>query len=222
MFLRVLFLLLLALNLGVAGWLYFAPKPKQIEVERTDPGIAPLVLLAERESGGDANAAELAAAPEPRSALGHDHCLGIGPFPTQADTRRALNLLTPLVERIQFRESRATQPRGYWVYLPAMDSREQALGVARQLSTRGVRDYYVVTAGDQQNTISLGLFRDQNNAERRRAEIAGLGFSPLLVQRTEDLPVYWIDFADDPANPVDWRRVLPEWTELKEQKVACF
>lgn len=222
MFLRVLFLLLLALNLGVAGWLYFAPQPVQTEIERTDTGIPPLVLLAERDGGGDANAAELAAAPESRSALRHDRCLGIGPFPTQADTRRALNLLTPLVERIQFREARAIQPRGYWVYLPAMNTREQALSVARQLSGKGVRDYYVVTAGDQQNTISLGLFRDQNNAERRRAEIAGLGFVPQLVQRTEDLPAYWIDFADDPAHPVDWRRVLPEWSELKEQKVACF
>lgn len=218
---RVLFLLFLALNLGVAGWLYFAAKPTQAEVERADPGIAPLVLLAERD-GEETNTAELAVAPEARSALSYDRCLSIGPFPTQADTRRALNLLTPLVERIRFRESLATQPRGYWVYLPAMASREQALGVARQLSSKGVRDYYVVTAGDQQNTISLGLFRDQSNAERRRAEIAGLGFSPQLVQRTEELPVYWVDFADDPGRPIDWRRVLPEWTELVEQAVKCF
>jgi hypothetical protein len=136
--------------------------------------------------------------------------------------RGAMNRLTPLTRRIQYREARTTQPRGYWVFVPAMATGEQALAVARQLNSRGVRDYYVVTAGDQQNTISLGLFRDQANAERRRAEIAALGLDPKLVQRTEDLPVYWVDFAEDPARPVDWRAQLPELFELREQAVTCF
>jgi len=222
MFLRVFFLLLLAMNMGVAAWLYFAPRPVVAETSLSDVGIPPLVLVAEREPGaGIAQSAELASAPESRSDLGRDHCVSIGPFPTQSDMRGALNKLTPLVERIQYREARATQSRGYWVYLPAMESREQALGVARQLSAKGVRDYYVVTAGDQQNTISLGLFRDQANAERRRAEIASQGFSPQLVQRTEDLPVYWIDYADDPAKPLDWRSLIPDMLDIRQQSVAC-
>lgn len=222
MFLRALFLLLLAMNLGVAAWLYFAPPPKPADFSASDVGIPALQLLAEKEGANAAQSAELASAAESRSDLSHDHCLSIGPFPTQADMRSAFNRLTPQVERIQFREARATQSRGYWVYLPALDSREQALGVARQLSAKGVRDYYVVTAGDQQNTISLGLFRDQANAERRRRELAELGFAPQLIQRTEDLPVYWIDFADDPAKPVNWRETLADASDLREQKVNCF
>jgi hypothetical protein len=222
MFLRALFLLLLSLNLGVAAWLYFAPAPKAADFVATDVGIPSLQLLVEKEGAGAAQSAELASAPESRSDLSHDHCLSIGPFPTQSDMRAALNKLTPQVERIQFREARATQTRGYWVYLPAMDSREQALSVARQLSAKGVRDYYVVTAGDQQNTISLGLFRDQANAERRRRELGDLGFKPQLIQRTEDLPVYWIDYADDPAKPLNWRGTLAEVTDLREQTVKCF
>jgi hypothetical protein len=222
MLLRALFLLLLALNLGVAAWLYFAPAPKAAEFVATDVGIPALQLLVEREGEGAAQSSELASAAESRSDISHGHCLTIGPFPTQADMRGAMNKLMPQVERIQFREARATQSRGYWVYLPAMESREQALSVARQLSAKGVRDYYVVTAGDQQNTISLGLFRDQANAERRRRELGDLGFKPQLIQRTEDLPVYWIDFADDPAKPLNWRGTLTEVTDLREQTVKCF
>ncbi|WP_257389078.1 SPOR domain-containing protein [Tahibacter caeni] len=220
MFLRVLFLLLLAMNVGVGSWLYFAPKTAEHEVPATDYGITRLELLAERERPGDAASAELAEAPAASDAP--EQCRSIGPFATQADVRAALNKLTPSVRRIQFREARTTQPRGYWVFVPAMASREQALGVARQLSAKGVRDYYVVTAGDQQNTISLGLFREQANAERRRAEIAGLGFSPQMLQRTEDLPVYWIDFSEDPQRPVAWRAQLPDLIDLKEQSVNCF
>jgi hypothetical protein len=86
-----------------------------------------------------------------------------------------------------------------------------------------VRDYYVVTAGDQQNTISLGLFRDQGNAERRRAEIAALGFDPQSIARTEELPVYWLDYATDREHPLDWRSKLGAGAAaLREQPIECF
>jgi cell division septation protein DedD len=221
MFIRMLFLLLLALNIGVGCWLYFAPQASVAQLPATDPGVPKLELLSEREHPGEANAAELAAAPESSSDLRNDTCASIGPFATQADMRAALNALTPHVSRIQYREAHATETRGYWVYLPATTNREQALGIARQLSAKGVRDYYVVTAGDQQNTISLGLFRDKSNAEKRRNEVAALGFEPDLVTRTEELPVYWLDFASDPQHPVDWRTRVTQ-RDLREEPVTCF
>src|SRR6185312_8636898 len=223
MLVRVLFLLLLAMNIGGGCWLYFAPQRHVSAPPVTDAGVPKLVLLSERERPGEANAAELASAPESAADLRNDTCLSIGPFPTQADMRAAFNALTPVVARIQYREAHATETRGYWVYLPALASREQALTAARQLSSKGVRDYYVVTAGDQQNTISLGLFRDQGNAERRRAEIAALGFTPQAIARTEELPVYWLDYATDRAHPLDWRGKLGAGAAaLREQPIECF
>jgi len=221
MFARIVFLLLLALNIGVACWLYFAPQSSASQLPATDRGVPKLVLLSEQEHVGEASAAELATAPESPADLRNDTCTSIGPFGTQADMRGALNALTPLVSRIQYREAHATETRGYWVYLPAMSSREQALTIARQLSAKGVRDYYVVTAGDQQNTISLGLFRDKGNAEKRRAEVAALGFTPELVTRTEELPVYWVDFATDPQHPFDWRTRVTQ-RDVREEAVTCF
>lgn len=222
MFVRALFLLLLAANLGAASWLVFAPNMRAAPVPASDPGVPKLVLLAERDRGDDASA-EMAAPPESSADLGNDECHSIGTFPTQADVRAAIGVLTPVVRRIQFREAHATQARGYWVYLPALATREQALAAARQLSQKGVRDYYVVTAGDQQNTISLGLFRDQGNAERRRSEIAALGFSPQSIARTEELPVYWLDYATDRAHPLDWRSKLGTGAAaLREQAIECF
>ncbi|HZX92594.1 MAG TPA: SPOR domain-containing protein [Rudaea sp.] len=222
MFARIVFLLLLALNIGVACWLYFAPQSSASQLPATDRGVPKLVLLSEQEEhAGEANAAELATAPESPADLRNDTCTSIGPFGTQADMRGALNALTPLVSRIQYREAHATETRGYWVYLPAMSSREQALAIARQLSAKGVRDYYVVTAGDQQNTISLGLFRDRGNAEKRRNEVATLGFTPELITRTEELPVYWVDFASDPQHPLNWRTHVAQ-RDLREEPATCF
>ncbi len=222
MLVRLLFLLLLALNIGIGAWLYFAPPPPARTFAPTDPGVAELVLLSERDRGGDASAAELATAPELEADLRNDTCVSIGPFPTQADMRSALNSLTPLVPRIQYRDAHTTETRGFWVFLPAQPNREQALSLARALSSKGVRDYYVVTAGDQQNTISLGLFHELANAQKRLNEIAALGFAPQLIARTEDLPVYWVDFAENKAHPVDWRSHVNPQLTLRQQTVTCF
>ncbi|MEO5626505.1 MAG: SPOR domain-containing protein [Dokdonella sp.] len=222
MFVRALFMLLLALNIGGACWLAFAHRPQSAALPATDPGVPKLALLAESENGGEAANAELASAPESRADLANDKCRAIGPFPTQADTRAAMNALTPLTKRIRIRETHATQTRGYWVYLPAAASRELALGAARALSAKGVRDYYVVTAGDQQNTISLGLFRDQGNADRRRTEIVALGFAPQVNTRTEDLPAYWLDFALVDGQPLDWHGRVPVPHDAREETITCF
>jgi hypothetical protein len=222
MFVRALFLLLLALNIGGACWLLFAYRPQAAALPATDPGVPKLLLLSEGDGEGDAANAELASAPESKADLANDQCRTLGPFPTQADTRAAMNGLTPLTKRIRVREAHTTQTRGYWVYLPAQATREQALGMARTLSEKGVRDYYVVTAGDQQNTISLGLFRDQGNAEHRRDEIAAFGFTPKVNTRTEELPSYWLDFALAGSAPLDWHAAVIAPGDLREETITCF
>lgn len=222
MFLRVLFLLLLALNIGGALWIAFSPPPLAAVVVVADPGVPVLTLLSENETDPIATSAELVEAPQPSTAIASDNCFSLGPFATQSDLRAALNRLTPSVKRTRTRDTRVSQARGYWVFLGGMKSREEALGVARTLSSKGVRDYYVVTAGDQQNTVSLGLFREKANAERRRAEITGMGFEPELIQRTEEMPVYWLDYASAPGPEIDWRSRLPAGADLQQQPIPCF
>src|SRR5437868_14821471 len=97
---RILFLLLLAMNIGVALWLYFAPQPRAHAFVAADPGIPKLVLLSERERANEGSAAELASAPEAAAEPRNGVCTSIGPFPTQAAMRGALNALTPPVARL--------------------------------------------------------------------------------------------------------------------------
>ncbi len=179
MFVRVLVLLLLALNVGAGCWLYFAPPLANAALPIADNGVPKLALLSENDVGSASITTEMALPPETSADLKHDVCVSIGPFATQSDMHTAINALTPFtVSRIQFRETHATDVRGYWVYLPAPASREPALAMARQLSNKGISDYYVVTAGDQPNAISLGLFHDPANAEKRHSESPHSASSP--------------------------------------------
>lgn len=215
--LRALILLLLCMNLGVAAWWALHATPSAKSLSATDTGVASLVLLSESEHSPLPDAAELNAAPEPLSAM--PLCLSIGPFDTPADLRKAMNTLMPHVGRIQFREVTAMALRGYRVFLPAATSRAQALETARALSARGITDYYVVTAGDQQNTVSLGIFRDQSNAKKRQDEATALGYNALIQARTEQVPQWWLDIAA--AKDFDWHTLLPN-SRLQAVTAACF
>lgn len=243
MFVRVLFALLLALNLAAGYWLFVAPGSKPAELSSTDSGVPKLVLLSEAEQAAPTPAKassmqDAAKLPAASAALAkpasdkpdgsavakpvNEQCVSLGPFATQSDMRSAIKTLTPQVARIQFRESHVTELRGAWVYLPASNNHERALAIARQLSSKGVHDYYVVTAGEQPNAISLGLFHDPANAEKRRAEIASLGFSPKVAQRSDEVTVYFVDYAQTTTPKLDWRAQLPERMDVHEESIACF
>lgn len=219
---RILFMLLLAMNLASAAWWYWraqAPAEAPAEPESTTPT---LVLLSERDSSAMSDAASAAAsasAPRDPSAPAAI-CAALGPFKTQSDVNRGMQLLTPLVARIQYQESSSVTTRGYWVYLPAFESRDAALKSARQLNAANVRDYYVVTAGDHENTVSLGLFRDRDNAARRQAQIAALGFPARLEERTEVERAYWIEFEQKDATAPDYS-ALPDSMQLSLKPRNC-
>jgi hypothetical protein len=217
MFIRLLFLLLVALNLGAGAWLLFGRVPAPTYPPATDPGVPELRLLSETRRA--APAASAASAHEPRAS---DTCDTLGPFTTTADMRAAMQTLSPHVARIQYREEQVNHSHGYWVYLPAAASREAALDEARQLAAKGIHDYYVVTAGDSQNTISLGLFNDQSNARNRLVELQKLGFPAKLEQRVDTEPAYWLDYAVPPASAFGWPAWLPGRSDLQAKPIDCF
>lgn len=217
---RSLIALLLTMNLAVALWLVLRPVAVSDVVAIPDANIASLVLLSEEPAEPNGLAvAEPDGPPEPIPALDQLVCIEIGPFLTQADLRRAMNALTSGTERIQFRETRAMAKRGYWVYLPAQPTRDAALATARELSGKGLRDYYVVTAGDRENMISLGLFRELANAKQRHEEVRAMGFDAQLQTRSDEIPNYWIDLAV--ASDFDWRARLGAHPGVKGTQVPC-
>ena len=216
MLVRALILLLACMNLGVAAWWLLHHEAQARPLPATEPGIASLTLYSESDR---AHQPVPEAATEAAPVLSADAvCQSLGPFETAASLRRAMDALLPKVERIQFREVEAMALRGYRVFLPAASDRAQALQTARSLAAKGIADYYVVTAGDQSNTVSLGIFRELENATKRRDEVVALGYNAVVEPRTEPVKQWWIDLAAAPG--FDWRPVLGS-AELKAQQAPC-
>lgn len=190
---RWLFFGLLAANLAIFAWLRQQPAPEPIRFVATDPGVPGLRLLSEVETPGKQptwqNPAENSVSPV------MPVCFRVGPFTSQAAISQVLEPLQDFVIKTRARRETASQEAGYWVFLPATKTRTEALRAARRLSDAGVKDYYVVTAGAHENTVSLGLYRDKDNAMARLESLNRRGFDAQWEARLEQWPEYWLDVA---------------------------
>lgn len=218
MFLRLLFVLLTALNIAVGAWLLLG-QPYARGGTPSDPDVAELRLLSELPEPGPAATAAVPAATPPRN-LSYS-CLALGPFATPQDLRNARQALSAQATRMRSRQEQANQTSGWWVYLPAAGSRAQALAVARQLAARNIDDYFVVSSGDQPNTISLGLFKDPANARKRRDEVVAAGFPARMNERSESVPEYWLDLVVADGSNLDWRSRV-RTSGIGSHSTGCF
>ena len=215
MWARLTFLILLIFNLAVAAWLLFghAVQPK---FAATDPGIPELRLLSSTRLPATA------IHPLSKQRAGRERqCMTLGPLDTRARAAQIMQALQSKVSTIQFHTQQAQISRGWWVYLPPMKRREQALEAARILASKGVRDYYVISAGERENTISLGLFHDPDNARRRLAAITAMGFHPRLTQRIEQVRQYYVDFVIPTQPGFDWTRYVSDPSILQAARHPC-
>jgi hypothetical protein len=239
MFLRLLFVLLIALNIAVGAWLLLGQNDTHGHFA-TDPGVPKLRLLSELPPPATtaAHAASVAVSstssvsvsspasaatvltPPTTNALSYA-CMALGPFATQEDLRIARNALGPELQRTRARQEQTTQSRGWWVHLPPSASHAAALAQARELGARNIQDYFVVGSGDDQNTVSLGLFKDPANARKRRDQIVTAGFPAQMSERTETVPEYWLDLIPVDSSHFDWRSRIHD-PGIGSHSTGCF
>jgi type IV secretory pathway VirB10-like protein len=230
MFLRLLFVLLIALNIAVGAWLLLGQDDVHGRAA-TDAGVPELHLLSERPPAPSSApppatpASTLAAAtpsapassappvapppapatPAPPPRPNTYTCMALGPFATQTDMRNARAALSSQAARMRQRQEQTTQTTGWWVYLPGGGSRDKALELGRRLAAANVGEYFIVSSGDQSNTVSLGLFKDPANARRRREQVVAAGFPAQMSERSESVAEYWLDVVIADNSHADWR-----------------
>ncbi len=229
---RLLFVLLGLANIALGAWLWLGqPHPARDALPAADPGVPRLQLLSELPPAAGSVAAPAvsaslaAGAPDitdtlTADAAGERRCVALGPFATPQDVRLARQILEAKVERSRVRQEQSTESGSWWVYLPPVTNRVQALARARQLADRHVSDYFVVSSGEHANSVSLGLFKDPDNARRRRDEVIAAGFPAGMIRRAETVPAYWLDLVVPAGAGIDWRS--PQLAGVQSHSTPCF
>jgi len=139
-----------------------------------------------------------------KTALGGKLCYSLGPFTKKSQSEKAQVLLKAKnIESKQIR-LRDTSRSGYWVILPASETRKEANKHILRLKKLKVNDYFLVATGSHENAVSLGVFSQKKLARRRVDEMIRLGFIPRMESVALPRKVYWLNwYKDAKSQPSD-------------------
>ena len=149
---RVLFFLLLAANLGLGGYAWYASQQINPDAEllRQQLNADKIRVIAPRPM--------VTARPKPAA------CLEWGTFgPT--DLKAAQSALDALDHGPRVTSKEVAVQVGFWVYVPPLRNKAEVDRKIAELQDLGVRDYFAIeTAGASKYAISLGVFRTEDAA----------------------------------------------------------
>jgi hypothetical protein len=193
---RLLFLLLLAANLGFFAWTRFlAPPDPAVDRQPLTQQLEPhkLRIVTERElakapAPQPAKPKPAAAAPEPVRIA----CLEWGSF-SPADATRAAQRLEPLALGARLAQYRGEETASWWVHMPPQGSRAAALRKAAELKQLGVEDYFILQdAGPLRWALSLGVFSTEDAAKAHLQALREKGVRTAIIDRRDTrVPKAW-------------------------------
>jgi len=219
------FALLVLANIGLLMWATWyregigeSRQPNPVfHPEQMVPLSAPGVALRTRKNERT-EPSLVAAKPRPR-------CVSIGPF---ASAELADKAVLRLMEEKQIATRRSEERKlesSYWVYLAPFTSRKQAEQRLKELERLGIRDVLIMPDADGNPAISLGLFTQADNAQKRLQELAEKGVQAQqdIRYRTESLA--WFDLRlPEPADAALERLRAVDWgapgVEVRDEPCA--
>ncbi|NOY71756.1 MAG: SPOR domain-containing protein [Gammaproteobacteria bacterium] len=138
-------------------------------------------------------------------------CLTTGPFGSADEASSARLYLASIGLRGGVREEESVDKSEYWVFIPSYPSLARARAKLKQLQDNGF-DSSIVTQGVNRYAVSLGIFKNKNEAKQHLVKLEGKIRDIELGERIRTRTKYWLDIE------YKLREVVPE--ELLTKLVA--
>lgn len=204
---------LLLVNLGLFVW-HFQPNTDSRQKYESDQ-LTRLVLLKEYEQQLQSVADD----------SGIPRCFSLGPFTRKQSFNVAKESLEKQGIDVFSRVSSERVRNGYWVMLPASKSSNQAKVQIQKLKEQGVKDYFLVAAGEMKNAVSLGVFSKPKLAKRRRDEVGKRGFNVKIKKITLPKRVYWLEWprqSKDQPSKESLDKLLEQFGGVGQTERRCM
>jgi sporulation related protein len=164
---RLLFLLLLAGNLGLfAWWRFYAPSDAS-----SDPAPARRQLNPEKIRLLEGKELKALAStkpkpkPKPAAPAAAGSCIEWGGF-ALAEAPRAEQALAPLALGARLSQRRSEDTAGWWVFIPPQGNRASAQKKTAELKALGIDDFFILQdEGKMRWAVSLGVFTSEAAAK---------------------------------------------------------
>jgi len=192
---RVVFLVLVLVNLGFAAWHAWFSTPV-IVTRPIRPDAASIQLYAD---AGTPSAVLTQEEPERESSVSSRRaqrlvaCISIGPLSNRVDVEDAMRTLSAGGFRSTQRVSPGEVWLGRWVYIDAIETQAEANEIVSRLAQNGITEAYVIADGNNGNIVSLGVFSVAARAQQRFADAESLGYMPTVTDRSQPGDVFWLD-----------------------------
>jgi len=130
-------------------------------------------------------------------------CGHAGPFDTRDAATELIEVLSRAGGIASIESSTIQRTKGYWVLIPQLPDTAAAKQMVTRLQDAGIKDLWLIPAGDMRNAISLGMFDSIDNAKRRVAQLAAKGFKTVFEPRTGSAEAFAVSFSRVPAEAWD-------------------
>ena len=219
---RWVFLSLVCLNLLVMVWFWkdqTSIKPNNQTVQLQSQKGERLILLSEVGKSELVYQKERALmAPSDKT----ERCYSVGPFQDESDAK----FLSIRAQALGFASAlRSLKTEGeveYWVHIPPLANRLQAMQLLRELQGKGV-DSYVITQGELAEGISLGLFKSDVSAKNVTKKLRGLGYDVIIKEVPRGEKELWLEFSQvSQLTEVMRKRIMGDGLQLDWMLIDCI
>ncbi len=137
-------------------------------------------------------------------------CRTLGPFDNKDQARKLVSALTEDVVAVNTREETESAITGYMVLVAPAEAGVAPEELADKLSESNVVDRVLLQAGPYAGQISVGLYVGKQSAERRRKEVAALGYPAYVKPRINQRQYSWLDveLVDDGSSETKMLRAV--------------
>jgi hypothetical protein len=227
---RIVLLLLLAVNLALFGWWqYYAPAEGASDPEPARRQVNPekIRLLEGKELKALASSARpgasttAGAAPAVAAPAGPARaCIEWGGFAV-AEAPKAEQALAPLALGTRLAQRRSEETAGWWVFIPPQGNRAGAQKKTAELKSLGIEEYFVLQdEGKMRWAISLGVFSSEEAARKRLEDLRVRGVrSAQTGERDTQVAKVWFQLrAPDAALQAKFRETAQAYpgTEIRD------
>jgi len=120
-------------------------------------------------------------------------CARLGPFPDKASAQARASIVKINGADISIQKSTENVQTGIKVMSPPFVSKEKVNAYLKRLRAAGVNDYFqFAQKGNQPYYVSLGLYSQSQEAERRVKQLQSKGFNVKTQPRYSEQERYWL------------------------------
>ncbi len=148
----------------------------------------------------------------------NDLCYTLGPFREIKTLRLVTREIKDYVVDASFRSREEQEQTMFRVLLKPVGSKQEARALTRELASKNIKDYFIITEGPSKNAISLGYFSSKSRAYRHADRVRKLGFDVVAEPVFSTYTIYWLDYRIKADHEIP-QRIFEDHLEKSSQRL---